>query len=210
MKSGPMKAGYWLIHHLARALIRLIFGLKIEGLDNVPRSGSLIIAANHQSFLDPPLIGGTAPREIHFMAKASLFKKPVLGPLIKYLNSIPVTRSGQDLTSLRVALETLETGGAILIFPEGTRSRTELFLKATGGIGLLVRQSEAPVVPVFIQGTRGALQRIFKHRGISVYYGQPLYTANFEEQFGSGSQAYRAFGEFILGKIGELKHESHH
>jgi 1-acyl-sn-glycerol-3-phosphate acyltransferase len=200
-----MKAGYWLVHHFVRILYRIIFGLKIEGLDNVPRTGSLIIAANHRSYLDPPIIGSTAPREIHFMAKASLFKKPVLGLLIHYLNSIPVTRSGQDLASLRTALEVLESGGALLIFPEGTRSRTEQFLKATGGIGLLVKQSQTPVLPVFIQGTRGALRRIFKHRGLKVTYGQPFLITDFDERFGTGSQAYRAFGEFILKKIGELK-----
>lgn len=200
-----MKAGYRLIHHLARGLLKLAFGLKIQGLDQVPRTGKLIIAANHQSYLDPPVIGGTAPREIHFMAKATLFRIPVLGPLIHYLNSIPVTRSGQDLASLRAALEVLEKNGALLIFPEGTRGRTGQFLRATGGIGLLVKQSQAPVLPVYIQGTRGALWRIFRHRGIWVFYGEPLGTADFEGRFGSGSPAYRAFGEFILGKIGELK-----
>jgi 1-acyl-sn-glycerol-3-phosphate acyltransferase len=200
-----MKAGYWLIHHLARGLYKVLFGFKVQGLENVPRTGKLIIAANHQSYLDPPVIGGTAPREIHFMAKATLFKKPVLGPLIHYLNSIPVTRSGQDLNSLRVALEVLQKDGALLIFPEGTRGRTGQFLRATGGIGLLVKQTQAPVVPVYIQGTRGALWRMFLHRGIRAIYGEPILTPDFDQRFGTGSKAYRAFGDYILEKIGELK-----
>jgi 1-acyl-sn-glycerol-3-phosphate acyltransferase len=200
-----MKIGYRLIHHLARSLYKLLFGFKIQGLDNIPRTGKLIIAANHQSYLDPPVIGGTAPREIHFMAKANLFKKPLLGPLIRYLNCIPVTRSGQDLHSLRTALEVLEKEGALLIFPEGTRSHTGQFLRASGGIGLLVKQTQAPVVPVYIQGTRGALRRIFKHRGLRAIYGEPILTPDFDQRFGSGSQAYRAFGDYILEKIGELK-----
>lgn len=203
-----MKSGYWLIHHLARGLIRLLFGLKLYGLENLPRTGGLVIAANHQSYLDPPILGGTVPREIHFMAKATLFRKPVLGPLIRYLNSIPVTRSGQDLTSLRAALDVLEAGGALLIFPEGTRSRTGQFLKATGGIGLLIRQSGVPVLPVYIQGTRGALRRIFKHRGLKVYFGLPLDTGNFEQRFGTGSQAYRAFGEYVMSRIAALKEKA--
>ncbi|RJP74233.1 MAG: 1-acyl-sn-glycerol-3-phosphate acyltransferase [Candidatus Zixiibacteriota bacterium] len=200
-----MRFSYRLVTLLARIPFLVLFRLKIVGLENVPRDGRLIIAANHQSYLDPPLIGSTMPREIHFMAKASLFEKPLLGPLIRHLNSIPVTRSGQDLASLRTAVRVLDSGGALLIFPEGTRSRSRQFLRATGGLGFLARQSGAPVLPVYIHGTRGALRRLFRPGAVTMVVGQPIPPDEFPPEAEAGSAAHRALSQYILDKIAELQ-----
>jgi 1-acyl-sn-glycerol-3-phosphate acyltransferase len=200
-----MRVSYRLVSLMAYLAFKLFFRLKTVGLENVPRRGRLIIAANHQSYLDPPLIGATMPREIHFMAKASLFRKPLLGPLIRHLNSIPVTRSGQDMASLRIAARVLEEGGALLIFPEGTRSRSGQFLKATGGLGFLARQSGAAVLPIYIHGTRGAWRRPFQPGRVTMFVGRAVTAQEFPPAQGSGSEAHRALSQFIIDRIAALK-----
>ncbi len=200
-----MRFDYYLICLLIRSLAKLFFGLQIKGMENLPRQGRLLIAANHQSYLDPPLLGASIPREIHYMAKAQLFRKALLGPLIRHLNAIPVTRSGQDLASIRLAGRILENEGALLVFPEGTRSRTGTFLKATGGLGLLARQTQAPVLPIYIHGTHGFWRRPFRSGRLKITCGQALEYPPANVNHSTGAEAYRAFSELVMQKIAELK-----
>ena len=88
---------------LAVALMRLLFRVKACGTEHVPASGPLLIVANHSSFLDPPLVGGMVPRQLTFLAKAELFRVPILGPLIRRLGAYPVNRDGPDLAALRAS-----------------------------------------------------------------------------------------------------------
>lgn len=102
-------------------LFKLFIGLKIEGAENVPRSGAFYLASNHQSWFDPPIVGSTCPRELFFAAKLELFKTPVLGFLVKYYNSLPVRRDGFDRALLKSAGEVIKAGYGLILFPEGTR-----------------------------------------------------------------------------------------
>jgi len=200
-----MSVLYQAIGITVRCTGRLFFGLTVEGLEHVPAQGKLLIAANHQSYLDPLLMGSVLSREIHYLAKVELFRNPLFGALLRHLHSIPINRSGQDIESLRQAIKALESGGALLVFPEGTRSRTGQFLRPTKGLALLAKQSDAPVVPAYIYGTRGCWKRLFRPRSLKVVFGQPLRFSTFNVEQLKGADSYRTFSDKIMQTIAALK-----
>jgi len=150
---------YGILKPVAVALMRAWFGLRVRGAEHIPASGPALIVSNHQSILDPPLIGGAARRPIYFLAKAELFRIPLFGALIRRLNARPVRREGPDPGALRMALRVLEEDGALLIFPEGTRGAEGVLRPAKAGAGMLAVKSGAPVVPVYISGSGRAWPR---------------------------------------------------
>jgi 1-acyl-sn-glycerol-3-phosphate acyltransferase len=163
-----------------RAAFKFYFGWRVYNPERVPLKGPVILAANHQSFLDPPLVGAGLRRDINYLARESLFRFPVLGWVLRNWNSVPVDREGGGARGLKAILDRLLEGGAIILFPEGTRTRDGKFQPARSGIGLTVIKSNAPVVPVRVFGTYeayGPSMRWPKPRLIRVKYGQPL---NFE------------------------------
>ena len=137
---------YALLKPLAFGLMRLLFRLEARGTEHVPRRGPVLLVGNHSSLLDPPLVGGVAPRPLSFMAKAELFRVPLLGGLIRRLNARPVRREGADAGALRTALRILQDGGLLLMFPEGTRGPEGSLRPAKPGAAMLAVLSGAPVV----------------------------------------------------------------
>jgi 1-acyl-sn-glycerol-3-phosphate acyltransferase len=141
----------------------------VKGRENVPRRGGLIVASNHISFWDPPMVGSSCPRELGFLAKEELFATPVLGPLIRSLNAIPIRRGVADLSGMSRAIERLGKGGALLMFPEGSRMRDGELHPGRPGVGMMAVHADVPIVPCFISGSnrpgkwwrRGARPRIW-------------------------------------------------
>jgi 1-acyl-sn-glycerol-3-phosphate acyltransferase len=158
MILGGRNLAYHLVYHGARVLAETFASLECEGWDRLP-AGACLIAANHQSFLDPPLVGASLPFEIAFVARKSLFTNPVFGGVIRACRAIPLDRDEADLGAIRRALATLAEGRKLLIFPEGTRSADGRLLPAKAGAGLLALRSGVPVVPVRIRGARDVLPR---------------------------------------------------
>ena len=160
-----------------RALYRFYFRWRVYNPERVPLQGPVILAANHASFLDPPLVGAGVKRGINYLARESLFRFPVLGWILHRWQVVPVDREGGGAKGLKAILERLLDGGAIILFPEGTRTRDGNLQPARSGIGLTVIKSEAPVVPVRVFGTFEAFGRHMKfprpHR-VAVKYGQPM------------------------------------
>lgn len=164
------------IQYYGRRLTRLLFGFRVSGDGGVPRRGGLIIACNHISELDPPILGFAVPRNVTFMAKVELFRSRWMIFLMRELWAFPVNRSGIDTTAVRTTLDSLRRGLAVVVYPEGTRSRDGRLLPVKPGIGLLAAASGAPVQPAFIWGTDHPLGA-FLRRGnpFSVHFG-PLLT----------------------------------
>src|SRR6185369_6922722 len=113
---------YSVIQHGVWGLLRIVYGLKAAGTANMPATGPVLVAVNHQSHLDAEMVGVTMPRHINFIARASLFKNPLFGWLIRILNSVPIKEGASDTGAIRTAIEQLGMGRCILIFPEGTRT----------------------------------------------------------------------------------------
>lgn len=172
-----MNPSYFLAWVGFRLLYKFYFRWRVFNPERVPLSGPVILAANHASYIDPPLVGAGLTRDINYLARESLFRFPGLGALLRSWNSVPVDRDGGGATGLKVILDRLLAGGAIILFPEGTRSRDGQIQKARSGIGLTVIKSEAPVIPVRVFGTFEAFNRTMKvprPRRIAVKYGEPL------------------------------------
>lgn len=150
----------WLVHATrpaGKVLFRSLFDLEVRGLGHVPPTGAVLLAGNHTGFLDGPLVYAVSPRPTSFLAKAELFVGP-LARALGWLGQIPVHRGRADRAALRAGLAVLEAGGALGVFPEGTRGAGTLEEIAEGLAYLAVR-SGAPVVPVAVLGTAEALPK---------------------------------------------------
>jgi len=129
--------------------------VRATGRENVPMDGPLIVACNHRSYLDPPILGTYCRRPLAYMAKAELFRIPLLGPAIAAVGAYPVEREGSATAAVKRSLDVLKRGGAIGIFPEGTRN-LDGTVEAREGVALLAALSKAPVVPAALTGTARA------------------------------------------------------
>ena len=161
----------------SRALFATYFRWQVFNPENVPPTGPVILASNHASFLDPPLVGSGLNRAINYLARDTLFRFPLLGALLRRWNAVPVDREGGGAAGLRAILDRLLQGGAIILFPEGTRCRDGQLGLARSGLGLTIIKSEAPVVPVRVFGTFEAFSRHHKLPRpvrVMVKYGKPM------------------------------------
>lgn len=160
---------YDLASGVIRLMMRTVWRARAYGTESVPLSGPLIIACNHVSYLDPPGMGCFCPRRISYMAKKELFAIPVLGPAIAAVGAYPVDRQGSATAAIKRSLEVLRAGGAIGIFPEGTRNRDGVVQPQTG-VALLASLAGAPVVPAAIVGS----DRATHLAQIKVAFGAPM------------------------------------
>lgn len=191
---------------LVQGFARLVWRLEVQGASNVPLEGGVIIAPNHLSLLDPPLIGCACPRELRYLAKAELFRNRLFARFIRRLGAFPVERGTADVGAIKTALQFLKDGRAVIIFIEGTRGTGECLLPPTPGVTLLARQSGAPVVPTAIVGSEQAWPKGSKlpHRAqVKVAFGTPV---RYQELFGARTdrEARDAFSELIMERIEAL------
>ena len=164
-----------------RAVYATYFRWRVFNPERVPRTGPVILAANHASFIDPPLVGSGLTRDINYLARESLFRFPVVGAILRSWNAVPVDRDGGGAKGLKIILGRLLAGAGIILFPEGTRTKDGNLQLARSGIGLTVIKSAAPVVPVRVFGTFAAYGRNHKFprpKKVAVKYSAPM---NFEK-----------------------------
>jgi cytidylate kinase len=152
-KGIPVRGLYHFIQSMMLFYYRVCFRYEVYGIENVPMEGPVLIAPNHAAFHDPPLIASILKRELHFMAKKELYKIPVVGDVIKYSGSIPVDRGGYSKSTLENLVNELKGGWAVLIFPEGTRTKTGDFNPPKKGVGMVAVMADVPVVPCLIEGS---------------------------------------------------------
>jgi len=181
----------------------------------VPARGAVILASNHASFLDPPLVGAGLHRTVNYLARKSLFRFPGFGALLRALSAVPVDREGGGGAGLKAILDRLRAGEAILLFPEGTRTWDGKLQPARAGIGLTVIKSEAPVIPVRVFGTWEAFGRHMRfprpHR-VAVMYGEPMHFDALRAEAKKCSkerlkEIYQEVADRILTAIADLKPE---
>ena len=150
---------YWLGYHLSRIVGRLFFRLRVVHRERMLQSGPVILAMNHQSYLDPPFAGITCDRAVYFLARRTLLDVPLVGRLLPKLNVIPVNQEGIDRSALKALIRVLKAGNAALVFPEGSRTVDGSLQPAEPGLGLVIAKTLAPVVPMRIFGAHEALPR---------------------------------------------------
>lgn len=175
--SAHIRPIYRVVWRVMRLFSATWLNWRVLGVEHVPLTGPVILAANHVSFADPPLIGCALPRAISFLARDTLFDQPALGWLIRQLNAVPVDRDGGGASGLKAILDRLHAGGGIILFPEGTRSPDGRLQPARSGVGLTVIKSDAPVVPVRVLGMFEAWPRsraLPRPGRVTVKFGRPL------------------------------------
>ena len=196
-----------------RLLFAVYFRWRVYHNERVPLHGPVILAANHASFLDPPLVGSGLKRDINYLARKSLFRYPVLGWILRAVNAVPVDRDGGGAAGLKAIMERLHRGGAIILFPEGTRTLNGELQPARSGVGLTVIKSEAPVVPVRVFGTFEAWSKGVKfprpHR-VAVKYGEPMHFAKLRAEArdcpkGRLKEIYQEVADEIMSAIAKMK-----
>ncbi len=201
-----MNPYYWIGYHLSRLIGRLFFRLRIIHRERMIQTGPVILAMNHQSYLDPPLAGITCDRAIYFLAKRTLIDVPVLGWLLPKLNVIPVNQQGIDRSALKALIRVLKSGNAALVFPEGARTLDGDLQPAQPGLGLVIAKTLAPVVPMRIFGAHESLPRCgggLRFVPITIVVGEPIFFT--AADLGSrGKDLYGRLSQRVMDAIAAL------
>lgn len=148
---------YTIARLISMVLFTILFRLKVEGKENIPKRGPFILASNHLSFLDPIALGVASPRKLNFIARHDLFSFRFLGWLIAHVGAFPIKRGRPDLWAIREGLRRLHKGEALVLFPEGTRNPNGALGEGHSGVGWLALKASVPICPAFIEGTERAL-----------------------------------------------------
>jgi len=190
---------YWFYTFVKAVLwvfFRLGFGLEVRGQEHVPQQGSFIVASNHVSYLDPPVIGVACPRRLSFLARSTLFQHPLLGAFLRGIHAIPLRREEGDLGAVRAAVLRLTRGEPVAIFPEGRRQFSGRLGTAKRGVGLLAEAARVPVIPAVVRGTFEALppgSRRLARAKIRVAFGPPIpYTTDLASTAGPSGRSARS------------------
>lgn len=185
-------------YSFARSVVAGVFKpwyrIEVLGLEHFPKDGGVLLCTNHIHNFDPLVVGSTAPRPVHFMAKEELFNVPVLGNIVRKCNAFPVKRGKGDRESLRAGLKVLKDGNVFGLFPEGTRSKTGEIGKGLSGAGFFALRTEADVVPCAIIGPYKSLKTL------KVVYGKPIAMEEMRAAKASAEQVT----ELIMSEIHKL------
>ncbi len=166
---------YQFAHVLVFFLAKICFSLRIEGVENVPKVGGVIVSANHNSYFDIPLLGCALPRPADNIAKSELFKNKILGHFFRKLGGFPIRRGKADRLAMNESIHRLKQGRLLSYYPEGTRSKDGNLQSGKPGIGKVVVESGVKVVPAYIQGTH----RVRLFHSVRIRFGKPI---DFSEQ----------------------------
>lgn len=197
---------YWFGYNFSRWIAKLLFRFRIVHRERMIQSGPVILAMNHQSYLDPPLAGNTSDRPIYFLARHDLLDWPGLGPILPKLNVIPVDQEGMDRTALKAVIRTLKANQGVLIFPEGSRTLDGNLQPALPGLGLIIAKTLAPVVPMRIFGAHEALPRgggRLRFARITIVVGEPIHFTAADLEPG-GKEAYARVCQRVMDAIAAL------
>lgn len=199
------RVGYWILYPIAR----VVLGLRIEGRQLVPRTGALIVASNHLSNIDPPVVGvGVGVRELHYLAREDLFQgMKFFAWLITRLNAIPLKKGGTSIEAFKRVIGLLKKGGAVVIFPEGTRSKTGTLLEPQIGLGYLAAKSGARIVPACLKGSNARIVDLFLRKSrFIVRFTQPIDPVDIGKNM-NRRERYRKISEEVMKRIETLVQE---
>jgi 1-acyl-sn-glycerol-3-phosphate acyltransferase len=201
---------YWVGYHLTKILGRIFFRLRVIHRERMLNHGPVILAANHQSFADPPLVGSVSDRAVYFLARRSLLKGWFMGWILPKLNVIPVdSETGRDRTALKALIRILRAGQGTVIFPEGQRTPDGKLQPAQPGLGLVIAKTLAPVVPIRIFGAYDAwpIHEKWPRAGrITIVVGEPIFFTQGDVAAG-GKEVYQQLSQRVMDAIAGLRME---
>jgi 1-acyl-sn-glycerol-3-phosphate acyltransferase len=203
-----MGLAYSICWHISRVVAKTCFSFKTYHTERIPKTGSFILAMNHQSYLDPPLAGICSHRELHFLARKTLMKWPLLGPLFPQLNVVPVDQERADMSALKAVIKLVRAGEGTIIFPEGSRTLDGELQPAQPGLGLVIAKTLAPVVPMRIFGAYEAFPRGGKPRlhPITIVVGEPMHFTSADVE-GPSREVYQRLSAQVMERIAGIRNE---
>lgn len=185
------KLVYKITAYLFYIYFKIYYNIEIEGIENIPHKGSLVVMANHVSYLDPPVVGVVLTRQVHFMAKEELFENPLFGYLLKKIGAFPVKRGRPDTKAIKHAFNILQNNEVLGLFPEGTRSKNNKLKKAKSGAIMIPLKKKSPILPIGIK---------YKNTKLKVSIGKPFNLKEFYNRKLNKEELEKA-GETIMNKI---------
>src|SRR6266852_8383209 len=200
---------YWLTWVAVRLLATVLFRFRVSGAHHVPKTGGVLIAANHASYLDIPILGCGMFRRAWFMGRTDLFGGPAAW-LMRHMGWIPIRRERVDRTGFEEAIRRVKAGGAVVIYPEGGRSEDGRLQPGKPGVGMIVAATGCPVVPAYLGGTHDALPpgaKGIRLRPIRVTYGAAMdFSALVKEMDGESKrkELYQLISQEIMDRIAAL------
>lgn len=200
-----MNLVYRLVQLLIRCGARGLLGWKVVGREHVP-PGAAVIASNHLSNFDPPLIGSLLSRRSFYFAKIELFENRLVGAILKFFHAFPARRGEADRTAWKIALSHLRQGDQLLFFPEGTRSKTGDIQRAQPGMARLALSAGVPVVPAAIVGSNRLKDVLLRRTKLRVGFAEPLDVNRFTAT-GDGKPRFDDLTELVMREIRRLKSE---
>lgn len=198
---------YLVGHTLMRGAAESFFSVKVLHRERLIENGPCVIVANHQSFLDPPMVGQLYSNKVYFLARKTLFEHPIFGSIIRQCNAFPVDQDRPDPGSLLKLLRLVRSGERVVIFPEGSRSEDGLIHEAMPGIGfILSKLTSVPVQPIRIEGAFDCLpihSNRLKFRPITLSVGEPIHFTQAELN-ARGREAQQALAHKVMESIRAL------
>ena len=207
-----MSFTYYFWYTISKILAWSLFNFRVIHRERLIEHGPVILASNHQSYFDPPLIGICSNRAVHYLARKTLLTIPLLGPLLPEINVITVDRDGNDMSALKKIIRLVRSGNGVVLFPEGTRSLDGKLQPGKSGVGLIIAKTRAPVQPMRIFGSYEAFpkqsEKIFLSP-ISVVVGEPIRFTDEEldaKNHGGDDRAlYQYLSDRVMAAIAELE-----
>jgi 1-acyl-sn-glycerol-3-phosphate acyltransferase len=202
-----MNFSYWLGHRLFGELARGLFDYRVVGAEKLQFTGPAIIASNHVSFLDPPLIGAAFDSVVYSFARKTLFDHPVAGMILRSWQVLAVDLDKPDPAALKTTIRLLRDGKKVVMFPEGTRSYDGLPQSAEAGVGLFIAKGRAPVLPVRLFGAYEAYPRgakTLRPSRITLVVGD-LWQPDLKSYTETGKELYQVLADEVMHRISELR-----
>ncbi|MCI0527339.1 MAG: 1-acyl-sn-glycerol-3-phosphate acyltransferase [Nitrospira sp.] len=197
---------YWIAHVLVSMLARLFLRMKVVGIENVPRDGGAIIAANHMSYLDIPLLGCALRRRADFIGKSELFRNPIVGLIFRQLGGFPIKRGRIDRSALAETVRRLKAGRLVVFYPEGRRSEDGRLQRPKPGIGMVAVKAQVPIIPALIEGTGQILpkrSRRLRFHPVVIRFGPPLDSSKFQSE--QDKLTYTKISQAVMEGIQKLR-----
>jgi len=202
-----MRPFYGFFHYLASCLHAMWFRGEVAGTENFPMSGPFLIASNHASHFDPPLVGCHVPRQMRFFARKTLWNHPIVAWWITAVETIPVERDSGDVGAIKRVLQALKENRAIVLFPEGTRTVDGQLQKAKAGVGLMACKTGVPVVPCRVYGSFEAFGKGAKiprfGTPIDIVFGPPIAPSEYDDPT-AGKARYDVAAQRFMERIAAL------
>lgn len=202
-----MQPVYGVCHYVLRVMFDMFFRGEVVGLENMPKRGGVLLAANHASHLDPPMIGCQISRQIAYFARKTLWKGGISSWWLDSVGTIPVDRDGgQDVSAIKRVLKALKEERGLILFPEGTRSPDGRLQPAKAGVGFIACKTQVPVVPVRIFGSFEAFGKGRKPRPwpVTIVFGKPIPPSVYDDPKAGKERSQRA-SDLIMAEIARLQ-----